>query len=64
MTNTNWLAAAVAILLGVVAATYIGKLPPAIPVLRAEYQLSLPAIGWLNWLGWPGNGRKATKRMT
>lgn len=47
MNHTRWHAAVVALLLGVVAATYIGKLPPAIPVLRREYGLSLAAVGWL-----------------
>jgi MFS family permease len=47
MNQTRWRAAALAILLGVVAATYIGKLPPALPVLRQEYGLSLTATGWL-----------------
>jgi CP family cyanate transporter-like MFS transporter len=47
MNRTRWRGAVAAILLGVVAATYIGKLPPAIPVLRHEYGLSLPATGWL-----------------
>jgi MFS family permease len=47
MNHTNWRAAAVVVLLGIVAATYIGKLPPALPVLRAEYGLSLSALGWL-----------------
>ena len=38
---TRWNAAAVALLLGVVAALSIGKLPPAPPALRAEFGLSL-----------------------
>ncbi len=36
-----------ALLLGVVAAIYIGKLPPALPVLRAEFGLSLSESAWL-----------------
>ncbi|HEY4371782.1 MAG TPA: MFS transporter [Burkholderiales bacterium] len=55
MNQTHLRAAAVAILLGVVGATFIGKLPPAIPVLAREYGLSVAAIGWLlsmfNFLG-------------
>lgn len=55
MNQTHLRAAAAAILLGVVGATYIGKLPPAIPVLAREYGLSVAAIGWLlsmfNFLG-------------
>ena len=44
---TNWKAASIALLLGVIAAIYIGKLPPAIPVLRAEFNLSLGQSAWL-----------------
>ena len=36
-----------ALLLGVVAAIFIGKLPPAIPALRAEFGLSLSESAWL-----------------
>ena len=45
--HTNWKAAATALLLGVMAAIYIGKLPPAIPVLRAEFHLSLGQSAWM-----------------
>lgn len=37
-----------AIATGVVAAAYVGKLPPAIPLLREEFRLSLVAAGWVN----------------
>ena len=37
-----------AIAAGIVAAAYVGKLPPAIPLLREEFQLSLIAAGWVN----------------
>ncbi len=47
MTRTHWKAAIAALLLGVVGAIYIGKLPPAIPALRAEFSLSLKEAGWL-----------------
>ena len=47
MTDTNWKAAATALLLGVIAAIFIGKLPPAIPALRAEFGLSLAQSGWM-----------------
>jgi len=47
VTRTHWKAAITALLLGVVAAIYIGKLPPAIPALRAEFSLSLNQAGWL-----------------
>ena len=47
MTRTHWKAALTVLLLGVVAAIYIGKLPPAIPALRAEFSLSLKEAAWL-----------------
>ncbi len=47
MSVTNWKAASTALLLGVMAAIFIGKLPPAIPVLRAEFGLSLAQSAWL-----------------
>ena len=47
MRHTNWRAATTALLLGVMAAIYIGKLPPAIPVLRAEFHLSLGQSAWM-----------------
>ena len=34
--------------LGVIAATFIGKLPPALPPLREAFGLSLVAAGWLS----------------
>jgi MFS family permease len=45
--RTHFKAAVVAVLLGVVAALYIGKLPPALPALRAEFGLSLAQTGTL-----------------
>jgi MFS family permease len=47
MTGTHWRAALSAVLLGVIAALFIGKLPPAIPALRAEFGLSLAQSGWM-----------------
>lgn len=47
MTHTHWKGAIVALLLGVVGAIYIGKLPPAIPALRDEFSLTLAQSGWL-----------------
>ena len=47
LTKTHWKSALVALLLGVVAAIFIGKLPPAIPVLRTEFGLSLSESAWL-----------------
>ncbi len=48
LSKTHWPAVWAAILAGIVAAAYIGKLPPAIPVLREEFGLSLIAAGWVN----------------
>ena len=47
MPRTQWGAALVAIFLGVVAALSIGKLPPALPALRAEFGLTLAQSGTL-----------------
>ncbi len=48
MTRTHWPAVWAAIAAGIIAAAYVGKLPPAIPLLREEFQLSLLAAGWVN----------------
>ncbi len=45
--RTDWTAVWVALVAGVVAAAYIGKLPPALPLLKAELGLSLVAAGWV-----------------
>jgi cyanate permease len=45
--RTNWLAVTAALTAGVVAATYVGKLPPALPALKTEFELSLVAVGWV-----------------
>ncbi len=45
---TNWPAVSAVIAAGIVAAAYVGKLPPAIPLLREEFGLSLLAAGWVN----------------
>jgi cyanate permease len=44
---TRWPAVAAAIATGVVAASYIGKLPPALPGLTTEFGLSLVVAGWV-----------------
>jgi MFS family permease len=44
---TRWPAVAAAIATGVVAAAYVGKLPPALPGLTSEFGLSLVAAGWV-----------------
>jgi predicted MFS family arabinose efflux permease len=45
--RTDWTAVAVALAAGVVAAAYVGKLPPALPLMKAEFGLSLVAAGWV-----------------
>ena len=45
--KTHWKPALAALLLGVVAAIFIGKLPPALPGLRAEFGLSLSESAWM-----------------
>ena len=47
MPETRFKAAALAVLLGVVAALSIGKLPPALPALGAEFGLTLAQSGTL-----------------
>jgi len=46
--RTSWPAVWAAIAAGIVAAAYVGKLPPSIPLLREEFHLSLLAAGWVN----------------
>jgi MFS family permease len=45
--RTSWPAVAAALLAGVVAAGYVGKLPPALPALKTEFDLSLVAASWV-----------------
>jgi MFS family permease len=45
--RTTWPAVSAALAAGVVAASYVGKLPPALPALKAEFALSLVAAGWV-----------------
>jgi MFS family permease len=45
--RTSWLGVSAALLAGVVAAAYVGKLPPALPALKTEFGLSLVAAGWV-----------------
>jgi len=47
-TRTQWPAVWAAIAAGIIAAAYVGKLPPAIPLLREEFHLTLIAAGWVN----------------
>ena len=45
--RTSWLGVSAALLAGVVAAAYVGKLPPALPALKTEFGLSLVEAGWV-----------------
>ena len=45
--KTRWDIALLAILSGVIAATQIGKVPPAMPVLGAEFAVGMVALGWI-----------------
>lgn len=45
--RTRWDIVALAILAGVVAAIQVGKVPPALPVLRAELGLGFITAGWV-----------------
>jgi cyanate permease len=44
---TDWLVVAVAMLIAVVAAGHVGKLPPALPLIRADLDMDIVAAGWL-----------------
>jgi MFS family permease len=46
-TETRWRGVVTGLLIGVVAAMHIGKLPPAIPALRQEFHLTLEQSGWI-----------------
>ncbi len=46
-TQTNWGAVFIAILGGTIAAAHYGKVPPALPDIRAELPLSLIVAGWI-----------------
>ena len=45
--KTRWSHVTIAVLGGVAAAVHVGKVPPALPLLRDELQLDLVAAGWL-----------------
>lgn len=47
LAKTRWDIVGLAIGAGIVAATHVGKLPPALPDLRADLELSLVAGGWV-----------------
>ncbi|MGH7881046.1 MAG: MFS transporter, partial [Candidatus Binataceae bacterium] len=44
---TRWGIVAAAMFAGIIAAGHVGKLPPALPSIRAEFGLSLVSAGWL-----------------
>ncbi|HCY14020.1 MAG TPA: MFS transporter, partial [Gammaproteobacteria bacterium] len=45
--NTRWPVVALAIASGMIAAAAMGKVPPAVGLLRQEYSLSLVYAGWI-----------------
>ena len=45
--TTRWSHVTIAVLGGIAAAVHVGKVPPALPLLRAELNLDLVAAGWL-----------------
>ncbi len=45
--KTDWLIVIIATLAGVAAGMQIGKVPPAIPVIRADLGVSLVTAGWI-----------------
>ena len=45
--NTDWLLVVLAILASIIAAAQIGKVPPALPLLRVELGLSIVQAGWV-----------------
>lgn len=47
-TETDWRAVLAAVLCGVAVAMNVGKVPIALPLLRAEFGLSLVAAGWVS----------------
>ncbi|MCW9032852.1 MAG: MFS transporter [Alphaproteobacteria bacterium] len=46
-TKTNWGAVLVAFMAGILAAAHYGKVPPALPNIRAEIPLTLIVSGWI-----------------
>lgn len=44
---TRWLPIWLAVIAGVVSALHVGKLPPALPAIRAELELGMAAGGWV-----------------
>ncbi|MCF8149255.1 MAG: MFS transporter [Burkholderiaceae bacterium] len=47
-TETDWRAVLAALLCGIAVAMNVGKVPIALPLLRAEFGLSLVAAGWVS----------------
>jgi MFS family permease len=45
--NSRWGAVVVAVFAGMIAASHLGKLPPSLPMLRAELGLDLVFGGWV-----------------
>ncbi len=47
ITSTNWAVVCVALGAGVVASAHFGKLPPALPLIKAGMELGLVLAGWI-----------------
>jgi len=45
--KSNWTVVALSILAGIIAAAHVGKVPPALPLMRAELGLSIVEAGWV-----------------
>ena len=45
--QTRWLIVVATTLTGIVAAMQVGKVPPSLPIIRAEFGLSLVTAGWV-----------------
>ncbi len=44
---TDWRGVVAVLLAGIAMAAHVGKMPPALPLVRAELDLGLVAVGWL-----------------
>ncbi len=45
--NTPWRLVAIALTIGIVGAFYVGKTPPALPLIRDELKIGLVTAGWI-----------------
>lgn len=47
MPATDWVAVGIAVAAGILAGAFIGKLPPALPILQRDFGFSLGEAGWV-----------------